>query len=96
MYQVFEKGMPIKFEDNSLTEENKNIKYGNLIIHLIIDFPDELTDKYKDYLKKILNYTEREKKEGNIVEGFYYKNKEDIVKNIINEKDDDGLGCIQQ
>ena len=96
MYQVFEKGMPIKFEDNSLTEENKNIKYGNLIIHLIIDFPDELTDKYKDYLKKILNYTEREKKEGNIVQGFYYKNKEDIVKNIINKKDDDGLGCIQQ
>ena len=71
--------------------------YGNLIIHLIIEFPESLVDKLKEYLKIILIHSERDKeKYGSLVQAFYYKNKEDIVKEIINEKEDTGLGCIQQ
>ena len=31
-----------------------------------------------------------------LVEGYYFMNSQDVVKEIIDEDKDDGYGCIQQ
>ena len=95
MFQIFNKGMPIKHNEKSLTEGEED-KYGNLIIDLILIFPDSLSEKQMGYLKKILVQLEREKKEGQLVQAYYYKEKEEVLKELMNEKEDDNLGCIQQ
>tara|TARA_B100001123_G_C15246397_1_gene1001109 strand:- start:349 stop:1368 length:1020 start_codon:yes stop_codon:yes gene_type:complete len=95
MFQVFGKGMPIKHEDKSLTDGNGMDDYGDLIIDLQIQFPDSLGDKQKGYLKKILVQLERNKKEGQLVQAYFYKDKEDVVKEMMNEEEE-GMGCIQQ
>ena len=64
MFQVFSKGMPIKQDDKTLTDGNED-DFGNLIIDLIIIFPESLNDKQMGYLKKILVQLEREKKKVN-------------------------------
>jgi DnaJ-class molecular chaperone len=93
MFQVFNKGMPIKHDNQSLSDgSDKN--YGNLIIDLQIEFPESLGEKQMDYLKKILIQFERVPKEGQLVEAYYYKEKDEVVKEFI--KEDEGLGCIQQ
>ena len=95
MFQVFGKGMPIKHEDKSLTDGDGKDDYGDLIIDLQIQFPDSLGDKQKGYLKKILVQLERNKKDGQLVQAYFYKDKEDVVKEMINEEEE-GMGCIQQ
>jgi DnaJ-class molecular chaperone len=93
MFQVFNKGMPIKHDNQSLSDgSDKN--YGNLIIDLQIEFPESLGEKQMNYLKKILIQFERVPKEGQLVEAYYYKEKDEVVKEFIQE--DEGLGCIQQ
>jgi DnaJ-class molecular chaperone len=85
--------MPIKHDNQSLSDgSDKN--YGNLIIDLQIEFPESLGEKQIDYLKKILIQFERVPKEGQLVEAYYYKEKDEVVKEFIQE--DEGLGCIQQ
>ena len=76
--------MPIKGEDNS---------YGNLLLHLNIIFPNELSEKQKELLSKIL-YHPKQKNEGTIVKGIYFKDKNDIEKELCN--DEENIGCIQQ
>jgi len=93
MFQVFNKGMPIKYDNKSLSDGSDK-EFGNLIIDLKIEFPESLGEKQMDYLKKILIQFERVPKEGQLVEAYYYKEKEEVVKEFINE--DEGLGCIQQ
>ena len=95
MFQVFSKGMPIKQDDKTLTDGNED-DFGNLIIDLIIIFPESLNDKQMGYLKKILVQLEREKKEGKLVQAYYYKNKDEVVKELMNEEEEDSMGCIQQ
>ena len=95
MFKVFGKGMPIKHEDKSLTDGEGNDDYGDLIIDLQIQFPESLGDKQKGYLKKILVQLERNKKEGQLVQAYFYKDKEDVVKEMMNEEEE-GMGCIQQ
>tara|TARA_A100001037_G_scaffold306430_1_gene351443 strand:+ start:3533 stop:4552 length:1020 start_codon:yes stop_codon:yes gene_type:complete len=95
MFQVFGKGMPIKHEGKSLTDGDGKDDYGDLIIDLQIQFPDSLGDKQKGYLKKILVQLERNKKDGQLVQAYFYKDKEDVVKEMINEEEE-GMGCIQQ
>ena len=95
MFQVFSKGMPIKHDDKTLTDGNED-DFGNLIIDLIIIFPESLNDKQMGYLKKILVQLEREKKEGKLVQAYYYKNKDEVVKELMNEEEEDSMGCIQQ
>ena len=95
MFQVFSKGMPIKHDEKSLTDGNKD-DFGNLIIDLIIIFPESLSDKQIGYLKKILVQLEREKKEGKLVQAYYYKDKEEVVKELMNEEEEGSMGCIQQ
>ena len=95
MFQVFNKGMPIKHDEKSLTDGNKD-DFGNLIIDLIIIFPESLSDKQMGYLKKILVQLEREKKEGKLVQAYYYKDKDEVVKELMNDEEEDSMGCIQQ
>ena len=37
-----------------------------------------------------------ETKSQELVEGYYFMNSQDVVKEIIDEDKDDGYGCIQQ
>jgi len=94
MFQVFNKGMPIKHDNKSLSDGSDK-EFGNLIIDLQIEFPESLGEKQMDYLKKILIHLDRKEKEGQLVLAYYYKDKEEVVKELMNEEDDGG-GCIQQ
>ena len=95
MFQVFNKGMPIKHDNKSLGDGSEK-EFGNLIIDLKIEFPESLGEKQMDYLKKILIHLDRNKKTGQLVQAYYYKDKEEVVKELMNEEQEEGLGCIQQ
>jgi len=94
MFQVFNKGMPIKHDNKSLGN-GTDTEYGNLIIDLQIEFPDSLSEKQMEYLKKILVQLDRKPKEGQLVQAYYYKGKEEVQKELMNEEEG-GNGCIQQ
>ena len=94
MFQVFNKGMPIKHDSKSLGDGSK-IEYGTLIIDLQIEFPESLSDKQSDLLQKLLIHLDRKEKEGQLVQAYYYKDKKDVVKELMNEEEE-GQGCIQQ
>ena len=99
LFKVSGKGMPIKenIDKPSLTE-NKENEYGDLILDLTILFPTKLDSKRIDILKKIFNYTEDTKSESSLV-AYHYKDKEDIVKELMNEdnnQNEEEPGCIQQ
>lgn len=94
MFQVFNKGMPIK-HDNTTLGNGSEKDFGNLIIDLQIEFPESLGEKQKEYLKKILIHLDRKPKEGQLVHAYYYKDKEEVVKEMMNEEEE-GIGCIQQ
>ena len=94
MFQVFNKGMPIKHDNQSLGDGSDK-DFGNLILDLNIVFPESLGDKQKEYLKKILIHLDRKPKEGQLVHAYYYKDKEEVVKEMMNEEEE-GVGCIQQ
>lgn len=94
MFQVFNKGMPIKHDNKSLGDGSDK-DFGNLIIDLQIEFPESLGEKQKEYLKKILIHLDRKPKEGQLVHAYYYKDKEEVVKEMMNEEEE-GVGCIQQ
>lgn len=97
MFQVFNKGMPIKHDNQSLGDGNSGSEkdFGNLIIDLQIEFPESLGEKQKEYLKKILIHLDRKPKEGQLVHAYYYKDKQEVVKECMNEEEE-GIGCIQQ
>tara|TARA_Y100000590_G_scaffold385369_1_gene457426 strand:+ start:1070 stop:2110 length:1041 start_codon:yes stop_codon:yes gene_type:complete len=99
LFKVSGKGMPIKenIDKPSLTE-NKENEYGDLILDLTILFPTKLDSKRIDILRKIFNYTEDPKSETSLV-AYHYKDKEDIVKELMNEdnnQNEEEPGCIQQ
>lgn len=102
LYQVFNKGMPIKKEinDNILhdSENNEELKEnGNLIIDLIIDYPDYLSEDQLDVLRNVFNIKETESKTTELV-AYYYKDKEEVVKDFMNDPDEEEqfTGCAQQ
>lgn len=99
LFKVSGKGMPIKenIDKPSLTE-NKGNEYGDLILDLTILFPTKLDSKRIDILRKIFNYKEDPKSETSLV-AYHYKDKEDIVKELMNEENnqsEEEPGCIQQ
>ncbi len=101
LYQVFSKGMPIKKETDNSTLKNTSYDddneedFGNLIIDLIIDYPDSLSEEQIDQIKETLEYKTDKKSDALIA--YYYKDKKDVVKELMNEnEEDDGIGCIQQ
>jgi curved DNA-binding protein len=99
MFQVFQKGMPIKKDDiKSLTDSNDSNEkeYGTLIIDLQIIYPDEISEKQIHYLNKIFNVKQENKSNDNAVIAYYYKDIEDVVKELMNEEEEEGMGCIQQ
>jgi len=96
MFQVFNKGMPIKHDSQSLSDGSDK-DYGDLILDLNIIFPESLGEKQKDYLKKILIHLDRKKNDGKLVEAYYYKEKDEVLKEFIQEDEDFAPeGCIQQ
>jgi curved DNA-binding protein len=98
MFQVFQKGMPIKKDDiKSLTDSSDSDKkeYGTLIIDLQIIYPDEISEKQIHYLKKIFNVKHEKESNDNSVIAYYYKDKEDAVKELMNEEEESS-SCIQQ
>jgi DnaJ-class molecular chaperone len=98
IYKIPDKGMPIKYEDNTLQNDNINKEYGDLLIDLKIDFPDKLSDNDKELLSKILPNKKRINKSKESLVAYYYKEKVDVVKELINDdnNDNEDLGCIQQ
>jgi DnaJ-class molecular chaperone len=96
MFQVFNKGMPIKHEEKVLANGSETV-YGNLIIDLQIDFPESLSEKQGKLLKTLLIHLDRKEKEGQLVQAYYYKEKADVVKELMNEEEEEeGPGCVQQ
>ena len=96
MFQVFNKGMPIKHDSQSLGDGSDK-DFGNLILDLNIVFPESLGEKQKDYLKKILIHLDRKKNDGKLVEAYYYKEKDEVLKEFIQEDESFAQqGCIQQ
>jgi DnaJ-class molecular chaperone len=97
LFKVSGKGMPIKedLSKPSLTDNGKDGGFGDLIIDFTILFPTKLDLKRIDILKKIFNYTENDKSETALT-AYHYKNKEDVVKELMNETTEEAGGCIQQ
>ena len=99
LYKLEGKGMPIKYNENELSENDTAKKYGDLIIDFTILFPTKLDEKRKDVLKKIFNYNRESESDinGTSLTIQYYKDKEDIVKEFMNEQnEEEDPGCIQQ
>ena len=94
--------MPIKEDQNKprLTETGEDSECGDLILDLTILFPTKLDSKRIDIIGKIFNYKDNPKSETCLV-AYHYKDKEDIVKELMNENQNQGRieeegGCIQQ
>lgn len=99
LFKVKNKGMPIKKDETqiAISGSNEYSEYGDLIIDFNLIFPKKLDQTRVDILKKVLNYKENETTTTTLVTANYFKNKEDIMKEIINDNDyDDEPGCIQQ
>jgi len=99
LFQVFKKGMPLKTNSNKeLTDGSEDEEYGNLIIDFKIIYPESISEKQIHYLKKIFHYSDDEKTldKKDSVQAYYYKDKEDVVKELINEEEEESSGCIQQ
>jgi len=99
LFKVIGKGMPIKIDENNLTltdENREKSEYGDLIIDFHIIFPSKLDNTRIEILKKVLNYKENQN-DSQLV-AYYYKDKEDIVKEIMNDNNEDEVEpqCIQQ
>jgi hypothetical protein len=50
--------------------------------------------RYRNNISKILIHLDRKKNDGKLVEAYYYKEKDEVLKEFIQE--DEGVGCIQQ
>ena len=103
MFKVSGKGMPIKTVLNSLSDGSSR-DYGELIIDLNIIFPSTLLPDDVRSLVKILGSEssirgsradEGPSSSSLSVQAYYYKDKEDIVKELMNEEEESS-GCIQQ
>ena len=87
--------MPIKKESNNELTDGSSNDYGNLIIDFNIIYPESLSDKQKLYLNKIFNAPEK-KENKHALQAYYYKDKEEVIKEIMNDDEEESSGCIQQ
>ena len=103
LLQVFHKGMPVK---QTTTKQLGDIvdpdssEYGNLILDLKICFPDSVSESYRDQLCHIFNQSFRTSSRDSesstqLIPAYFYKNKEDVVKEILTEEEE-STGCLQQ
>ena len=98
LYKVFGQGMPIKKGDVALSETTDTVSdKGNLVLDLEIQFPEHLSEKYKGYIRQILgtNSESTETKSSMALEAYYYKDKQDVMKELF-EEEEDSSGCLQQ
>lgn len=110
LYQVWGQGMPIKAgPENALGSgsqgEGQEIQErGNLLLDLTIEFPEFLSEKHKGYLRQLLTSEKigdtedtedkEDKEECMVLQAYYYKNKEDVMKELLNEETQEG--CMVQ
>jgi len=97
LFQVFGSGMPIKQPSNPSLDEGSSESHGNLILDLRIEFPTHLSEKKREYLKQVMGSGDTPETNGVLVtQAFFYKDKEEVMKELINEEDEEGTGCLQQ
>ena len=105
LFQVFGSGMPVKQTSTaSLDNGSDSTTYGNLILDLKIEFPTHLSERRQEYLKQILGSSgsgpgseEGDQKEGVLVtQAFFYKDKGEVMKELMNEEEEESVGCLQQ
>jgi len=100
MFKVSGKGMPVKTVVNSLSD-GLSRDYGDLIIDLKIIFPESLSaDDIRSLMETLGSESSIRRgaeapSESLSVQAYYYKDKEDVVKELMNEEEEAG-GCIQQ
>ena len=101
LYQVVGQGMPLKKGSQSeLAPDSDSVpEFGNLVLDLKIEFPTYLTDTQKGYLQHILRSSHHDGSEdtshrGTLVEAHYFKDKDEIMKEYLQE--DDETGCSLQ
>ena len=102
LYKIYGQGMPIKQTNPSLSDKETSEAdkgAGDLILDLTIEFPEHLSDKRKEYIQQLLGSKETNthttKEESLCLQAYYYKDKQDIVKELLEEEDNSG-GCLQQ
>jgi DnaJ-class molecular chaperone len=99
LYQVFGKGMPIK-SNLSLTDGNQGDLHGNLILDLTIQFPEVLNSTSREYLSQVLGNDLAEgvdvPNDTIVTSAYFLEKKEDVLKTLMNEDEEEGLGCLQQ
>lgn len=103
LLQVFHKGMPIKQTTTKQlgdVVEDESSEYGNLILDLKICFPDSVSESYRDQLCQIFHQSCRDSIENSesstqLTPAYFYKNKEEVVKEILTEEEE-STGCLQQ
>jgi len=107
LYQVVGQGMPLKKGTHAeLAPDSESVpEFGNLILDLKIEFPTYLTDTQKGYLQQILGASPQEETEdtddpeetphsGTLVEAHYFKDKDEVMKEYLQE--DEEAGCALQ
>ena len=92
IYQVWEKGMPIKTSGSLGDGSTPSSSHGNLLLDLSIVFPEFLSDQNKDYIRKILDGDNEPNEEDEtpeepcmVLQAYYYKDKDDVIKELLNE-----------
>ena len=97
LFRVCDQGMPLKIK-NSLSlgnsHENNEMIGGDLILDLYIAFPEalELTNYQIQNLCELLGQSRRIRDndtKDQVTDIYYYKNKEDVVKEMLDEEEND-------
>jgi DnaJ-class molecular chaperone len=104
LYQLWGQGMPIKRTSEALGAGTRDEpERGNLLLDLTIEFPTHLSETNQGYLRQILDSPSRNEttnesetpQDCTILQAYYYKDKEDVMKELLNE-DEHSDGCIVQ
>ena len=99
LYQVLGKGMPIKrgtTHELVPASDTECGDCGNLILDLKLEFPEYISEKRKGYLRQILGSEVLAPEEPcTVLQAYYFKDKEDVMKDYLQEEEED-RGCLQQ
>ena len=102
LLQVFHKGMPIKQQTQKQLGDSGDSdfpEYGNLILDLKICFPETIEKSHQTQLSQIFNQAIRVDETSSsekLLPAYYFKNKEDVVKELLTEEEESSTGCLQQ
>lgn len=102
LFRVCDQGMPLKLNALSLNEgqDENNSSRGDLILDLYILFPEslQLDNDHKHNLCELLGQSIRKQSndESQSLDLYYYKNKEEVVKEMLEDEDEESGTCLQQ